>query len=412
MSFCQQSGVLMVIANRLAVAGYLWAASIWAMPAVAQPSPECNAPASQAVLKAHLPGHPFEALASHDGCWVFVSLRLARDRGGIAVLNRMAGTLTQTRIALLSGPLPAGMALTHDGALLIVPDGSHVYFLDTDRLIHGADPVIGMISDGGLAGAINAATTSDDQLLFVSDESLHQVTVIDLAKARQSVFKQRAIIGQIPTGREPVGLALSSHDDYLFITSEVLPQHHSSPTCRSQGQKGGAYVPEGVLEVVSIAGLQPNPAKAIVGAVTAGCSPVRAVLSAQGDRLYVTARASDALLIFDPAALVSDPAHALLAKVPVGNAPVGLAVVDQGRRIVVANSGRFGGAGGQDLTVIDASRVNQGGDAVDGTVAVGHFPRELHATDDGKVLLVTDFDSDQIELLSVDQLPETRTLTQ
>jgi DNA-binding beta-propeller fold protein YncE len=102
---------------------------------------------------------------------------------------------------------------------------------------------------------------------------------------------------------------------------------------------------------------------------------------------------------------VSDPAHALLAKVPVGNAPVGLAVVDQGRRIVVANSGRFGGEGGQELTVVDASRVNQGSDAVDGTIAVGHFPRELHATDDGKALLVTDFDSDQIELLSVDQLP-------
>jgi len=79
--------------------------------------------------------------------------------------------------------------------------------------------------------------------------------------------------------------------------------------------------------------------------------------------------------------------------------------IDLGRRIVVANSSRFGGAGGQDLTVIDASRVNQGSDAVDGTVAVGHFPRELHATDDGKALLVTDFDSGQIEVLSVDQLP-------
>jgi hypothetical protein len=104
-------------------------------------------------------------------------------------------------------------------------------------------------------------------------------------------------------------------------------------------------------------------------------------------------------------ALVSDPAHALVATVPVGNAPVGLAVLDQGRRIVVANSSRFGGKGGQELTVISASRVKQGSLAVDGTVAVGHFPRELHATDDGKTLLVTDFDSDQIELLSVDQLP-------
>jgi len=398
----------MVLASRLAAAGCVCVALIWAMPVLAQPAPECNAPASHAALKVQMPGHPFEVLASHDGCWLFVSLKLGHDRGGIAVLGRMAGTLAQTRMVPLSGPLPAGMALTHDGALLIVPDGPYVYFLDTDRLIHGADPVVGTISDGDRAGAINAAITSDDRLLFVSDESLHQVTVIDLAKARQSGFGRAAIIGRIPTGRAPVGLALSSHDEYLFITSEVLPHLHLPPTCRSEGQKGGEHVPEGVVEVVSVARVQPSPADAIVGAVTAGCSPVRAVLSAQGDRLYVTARASDALLIFDPATLVSDPMHALLATVPVGNAPVGLAVLDQGRRIVVADSSRFGGAGGQELTVIDASRVNQGSLAVDGTVAVGHFPRELQATDDGKTLLVTDFDSDQIELLNVDQLPAHR----
>jgi DNA-binding beta-propeller fold protein YncE len=318
----------------------------------------------------------------------------------------MGGTLKQTRIAMLSGALPAGMALTHDGSLLVVPDGSFVYFLDTDRLIGGADPVVGMINDGARAGAINAAISGDDRYLFVSDESLNQVTVIDLAKTRQSAFKQRMVIGRIPTGRAPVGLALSSHDEYLFITSEVMPQFHTAPTCRSQGQQGGAYVPEGGLEVVSVARLQPDPREAVVGAITAGCSPVRAVLSPQGDRLYVTARASEALLVFDPNAVVSDPTHALLATVPVGNAPVGVAVVDQGRRVVVANSGRFGGAGGKDLTVIDTSRIKEGSSAVDGTVAVGQFPRELHTTEDGKTLLLTDFDSDQIELLRVDHLPD------
>ncbi len=119
----------------------------------------------------------------------------------------------------------------------------------------------------------------------------------------------------------------------------------------------------------------------------------------------MTARASDALLVFDSRALVSDPNHALIATVPVGNAPVGVAVIDQGRRIVVANSGRFGGAGGQTLTVIDAALVNHGSDAVDGTVSVGRFPRELHVSDDGKLLLLAEYGSDQIELLRVDQLP-------
>ncbi len=321
------------------------------------------------------------------------------------MLHRLGGTLTRMRIASLSGPLPAGMALTHDGTLLIVPNGPYIYFLNTDRLVHGADPVIGRISEGNGAGAINAATTNDDRLLFVSDESLHRVTVIDLARARQDGFAQRDIVGRIPTGLEPVGLAVSSHDEYLFITSEVLPQLRSPPACRRRGREGGAYVRSGGLEVVSLARLRPNPADAILGAISAECSPARAVLSEQGDRLYVTARASDALLVFDSRALVSDPDHALIATVPVGNAPVGVAVIDQGRRIVVANSGRFGGAGGETLTVIDAALVNHGSDAVDGTVSVGRFPRELHASNDGKLLLLAEYDSDQIELLRVDQLP-------
>ncbi len=371
----------------------------------APPLPGCDAFSDQAAVKTRLPGHPFEALISHDGCWVFVSLELTSVGGGIAVLHRLGGTLTRMRIASLSGPLPAGMALTHDGTLLIVPNGPYIYFLNTDRLVHGADPVIGRISEGNGAGAINAATTNDDRLLFVSDESLHRVTVIDLARARQDGFAQRDIVGRIPTGLEPVGLAVSSHDEYLFITSEVLPQLRSPPACRRRGREGGAYVRSGGLEVVSLARLRPNPADAILGAISAECSPARAVLSEQGDRLYVTARASDALLVFDSRALVSDPDHALIATVPVGNAPVGVAVIDQGRRIVVANSGRFGGAGGETLTVIDAALVNHGSDAVDGTVSVGRFPRELHASNDGKLLLLAEYDSDQIELLRVDQLP-------
>jgi DNA-binding beta-propeller fold protein YncE len=51
--------------------------------------------------------------------------------------------------------------------------------------------------------------------------------------------------------------------------------------------------------------------------------------------------------LFDEARLVSDPAHTRLATVPVGTAPVGLSVAVHGQRIVVANSSRFGGRGGE-----------------------------------------------------------------
>jgi DNA-binding beta-propeller fold protein YncE len=138
--------------------------------------------------------------------------------------------------------------------------------------------------------------------------------------------------------------------------------------------------------------------------VPAGCSPVRAEIAPDGDSLYVTARGSNALLLFDTERLMTDPEHALIDRVPVGTAPVGLAVVDTGRSVIVTNSSRFGGSGGQDLTVINTSRILKGENPVAGTLPAGEFPRELHTTTDGKTLLLTNFGSDQLELINLDDL--------
>ena len=59
----------------------------------------------------------------------------------------------------------------------------------------------------------------------------------------------------------------------------------------------------------------------------AGCQPVRVTTAADGTQVWVTARASDDLLCFAAARLVSDPKRALVAAVRVGEAPVGLAAV-------------------------------------------------------------------------------------
>ena len=72
----------------------------------------------------------------------------------------------------------------------------------------------------------------------------------------------------------------------------------------------------------------------VVATITAGCSPVRVVTSADGSTVWVTARESDRLLAFSAAKLLSDPAHSLIASVEVGEAPVGLALVDGGQRVV------------------------------------------------------------------------------
>ena len=104
--------------------------------------------------------------------------------------------------------------------------------------------------------------------------------------------------------------------------------------------------------------------------MTSGCNPVRVITSANGRVVWVTARASDALLAFSAARLRTDPGDALLADVPVGEAPVGLALVGNGTMVVVADSDRFSSAGQHaSLAVVDVA------DALAGKPALlGYLP--------------------------------------
>lgn len=360
------------------------------------------------IVKASVPGRPFEALASRYGRWVFVSLMPSKSKersgtggGGIGVLQWSGAQLVLKRVVPLSS-IPVGMALSHDGRVLVVADWRYVDFLDVSRLVSGvADPLLGSIRDAEAPGSVYVAISPDDRTLFVSNEEVNTVTVIDLHRARLTGFHQDAIIGNISTGDAPVGLAVSRNGHHLFVTSELWPGRKGWPIdCHLPSGIGPAGpVRAGAVEVVNIARARRRPMDSVTGRTPAGCSPVRAVLSPNGARLYVTARASNAVLVFDTARLLTDPAHALLATVPVGTAPVGIAVAQHGRKIVVANSSRFGGRGGRDLTIIDASKIREGRAAVAGVISAGTFPRELHKMPDGHALLLTNTNSKEIELI-------------
>jgi DNA-binding beta-propeller fold protein YncE len=381
---------------------------------VAQSRPRsCNIPSDSAIVKIQVPGRPFEAIATEDGCWIFASLiggsavkSSPSIKPGIAVLQRSGGRIRLVRTLALIPPIPGGIAVTHDGRLMVVADGPVVSFIDVERLLSaGASPILGSIRSGEDAGSIYLTVTADDAVLFVSDERMRQVTVIDLSKARRTGFQQNSIIGRIPVGIAPVGLALSKDQKHLFITSEIWVGTSGWPTsCSPEGSDKARPRPEGAVSVVDVDRARVQPSESVIGVIAAGCSPVRAVLSPDSQRLYVSARGSNSLLIFDTSRLIGDVAHAQPFTVPVGTAPVGVEVINDGREVVVANSNRFGGSGGSNLSVVDASKADQGASAVEGTVPTGLFARELHATADGKALLLTDFDSGQIEVIRLDSL--------
>lgn len=375
----------------------------------ARPQAGCDARPPDSLAFIPVPGHPFQALPSRDGCWLFVSLdsNAPATPSGIGVLRRAGEGASLTRVVPL-GLEPAGMVLTHDGRLLVATDADSVFFLDTTRLVSGiGDPIVGRLSDGAGAGSVYANVTSDDRTLFVSDERRAQITVIDLAKARASGFQGDAIVGRVPVGRAPIALTLSPDERLLYTTSQAAAPEWMWPAqCTPEGDPNARSITNaaGAIVVVDVAKARMDPGNAIVARVPAGCNPVRLALSLRGDVAYVTARHSNAVLAFDTAKLLSDAAHACTRSIPVGTAPVGVAVVNPGRELVViANSNRF--AGGADdvqrLSVIDPSRADSSGGAVVGSILAGGFPRELRLTDGGRTLVVTNFASSAVELVDL-----------
>jgi len=419
--------VTIVVRHMRSAAVTAWMSLTWTAACIHQPprsdESECARAAAEPVALIELPGNPFQAIPTSDGCHVFVSLvgavepgdpprppRPGAPKGGIAVVHRAGGEPSLLGVMPVEGS-PFGMVLTGDGTLLIVASGDRVAFIDPARLIAlRPDAVLGYLTDAPEAGRVYANVTPDDRWLFLSDESARTISVVDLAKARASGFASSAVVGRIPVGRAPIALTFSSDQRLLYTTSQVAPTSFAwPPVCRAPGSdtlRQRSEYAKGAILVVDVERATRDPANAVVGAVSAGCNPVRLVTSPRGDVAYVTARTDNVLLAFDTSRLLTDSAKALIGRVPVGTSPVGVAVLNHGARLAVTNSNRFGDPGTpQSLTIIDAEQVHGGDSAVLGTVPAGIFPRELKVTRDQRTLLLTNFGSKTLAVIDVARLP-------
>ena len=367
----------------------------------------CNAPPHDAISYVSLPGRPFGIAITKDGCNVFVGItgEGRRSSSGVALLRRSEGKTKMDKFFSLEGKA-TDIVLTHDQRMLIVAGGQDVAFMDIERMLaHKGDGVLGYMSDSNAAGSINVNVTADDKFLFVSDEGSASIRVIDLEKARNNKFSSQAVLGRIPVGIAPIALVFSTDEKLLYTTSEVALRNLGwGDKCQPEGDNPGGerpMHPEGAVIVVDVEKAKTDPEHSVVKWLAAGCSPVRAALSAGGDFLYVTARSSDAVLVYATAKMLSDPGHAQIAKVPTGKSPVGITVADSGKKLLVANSNRFGGSGNQTVTLIDAAKVSSGEAAVLGTIPAQSFPRELASSPDGKTVFLSNFNSNSLEIINV-----------
>lgn len=375
----------------------------------------CNIPAKDPIVQLEVPGSPFEPVVSADGCWLFVTLTSPNGAGQIAVVRRDDGKLTVVRTVPIKGS-PTGAVLTHDGKMLIVADGDYIAFLDAARLTTGnGDAVLGYIGSGSAVGFIYANVTADDKVLFVSAERAESIIVVSLDRVRAGAVDASAAIAKLDVGNAPIAVSLSPDGRFLYTTSEVADagwqwrdecRPENPAAGRGRGGRAGMprYHPLGAVMVFDAQKTVTDPAHALVSRVAAGCSPVRLVVSPDGNTVYVTARGDNTLLAFDAQRLVSDTAHALLGKAEVGVAPVGIAVIDSGARIVVTNSNRFAGGGNdrEPLAVVDAALLRAGGKkAVLGEIPAGGFPREIRLSADGRTMFVTNFASGTLEMVDL-----------
>jgi len=383
---------------------------LWSSAAFAQKS-DCNAPMSEPIAYVTTPGYPFTPVSSPDGCWLFVAINSSNPKSsnGVAVFSRKGGKVTLKRLVPVEAG-PAGLALTHDGKLLVAADESYVVFLDVARMISGkGDPILGWIDDGPSSGSVYVNTTADDEFLFVSDEGARAITVINLRRARTNGFKQEAIVGKIPVGNAPIALTFSPDGRWLYTTSQGVPDTMNWPlVCRPEWDpKAKQRFPEGAIYVVDVAKAKTDPAHAVAATVPAGCSPVRLAITPDGERIFVTARNNNAVLAFDAGKLVSDGKHARIGEIPVGSSPVGIAVVDDGKKVIATHSNRFAReqTARQELTVIDAGRAKEGKAAVLGTIPAGIFPREVGVSPDKQTLFVSNYLSSELEVVDLKRLP-------
>jgi DNA-binding beta-propeller fold protein YncE len=208
----------------------------------------------------------------------------------------------------------------------------------------GKHPLAGTLAapaGAQLPGSIEAAVSPDGDFAFLSLEEGSSIAVFNLRRALSAGFSAADYVGSIPADPGPVGLAVSPDGCWLYSTSEVSA---------ARGQIG-------TLTVISVPAAESDPAASVVSRVAAGCNPVRVISSADGKVVWVTARASNSLLA------------------------------------------------SASLAVVDVSDALKGRPALLGYLPAGRFPRQMAVGQGGQTLLVTNFDSSQLESVNVAYLP-------
>ena len=217
---------------------------------------------------------PYAVAVGED--WAFVT----EPAGFVAALRLRAGTVQLVRTVPVPGE-PFGATVTDEGRVLLVANYlGGLETLSTAALESGSGPVL--LAQVPSRGRGDDEVVVDGSYAFVPEEVSGDVAVYDLGQFLRATGLPRAPheVGSIPIGPSPSGVALDLPAGRLYVIS----------------QAGATVEGYGELTAVDIAEAESHPGRAVLGAVAAGCDPVRVALSGGGTVAWVTDRGADTLL--------------------------------------------------------------------------------------------------------------------
>lgn len=368
-------------------------------------------------------GSPFRVLPLADGN---VLVSVTASTSGMLVFGPASGGGLQlscfnyVRSAFVQdGASDLGMNLTPNGvglAATLGVDGAIFYNLSTLQTCTSTGVQVSQGSVASNQGSFDVVMTPDGKYAFVANEygvasgatTQGNIGVVALQYDTTGVVSSGTLVGQISTGGQAIaGVTISPDGSRLYVTSEIAGSSStaagaSNPILTKNNcvqQAGGTPQANGLLTVINVAAAETNPSSlAILATVNAGCSPVRAVETADNSTLWVSARGDNRVLAFSTGMLEANPGNALLGYADTGGtAPVGLRLFDGGKLLAVANSNRFGG-GTANATVLSIAVPSAA--SVVQTVATGLFPREITVGSDDRTLYLTNYNSGTFQVIS------------
>ena len=302
------------------------------------------------------PGQPYGLAVSPIGKVAFVA---TDDPASLEEFSLEGATPIETgpnwwvssSVGAVASDQPGGLAFTRDGRKLLVAADAGVAVFEVER---PKDASLSLKLLGNLVSPgvqpLEVATSPDGRFVFASDHvGSGRLVVFNLQRAIEDGFGSQDVIGAVPLGVLPGGMALSPDGRYLYVVSER----------RSMSRQIGS------LTTLSVATLEKRPTRAVVSTVGSGCGSVR--VTASSSRVYVAARNADSLLSFSSKALVTNPRHALVKVSKIGAGPIGVVLVNHDRGLVVADS---------LASALVTFRIGHSGDPLfAGYVKSGEYPR-------------------------------------